>query len=261
MDVNVNYKGAAIINLKLIKSLRTKKGRDELGLFIIEGEKWIYNIPKDWTVITYVCSELYSQENKPRLSPLITVSNQKFSGLTDTITPQGIMAVVKKRVFTTENLPLDNRTYLIGERLSDPGNIGTLIRTAAAAGAGAVILSPGSGDVYNPKVIRASAGTSLLIPVIENALLTEIIPILKKRGVLIAAAHLKGAVLPYELDLSHGCAFLIGSEAHGLSVETAALADASVKLPMARNVESLNASVAGGILLYEAVRQFLARMD
>ena len=216
----------------------------------------MYEIPKDWNIRTYVCAESFDiLKSKTKLEPLITVPDSRFAQLSDTVTPQGIMAVCEKRTFTINHI--EKTFILIGERLSDPGNIGTLIRTAAAAGAGGVILSEGSGEIYNPKVIRAAAGASLRIPIVEEANLNEVIPILKKRGITIAAAHLQKAVLPYELDLRRGCAILIGSEAHGLSEEVTALADIRVKLPMAPGVESLNASVAGGILLYEVVRQSL----
>jgi len=177
--------------------------------------------------------------------------------MSDTVSPQGIMAVCEKRSFTLDDISGENPFLLIGERLSDPGNIGTLIRSAAAAGASGVILSVGSGDIYNPKVVRAAAGATLRIPIIEGADLLELIPSLKRQGIAILAAHLKGAVLPYEVDLRQSLGILIGNEASGLSEEISALSTACIKLPMAPDVESLNASVAGGILLYEVVRQRL----
>ena len=175
------------------------------------------------------------------------------------------MAVCEKRIFNFSDLLKEDLLQgsskkpflLIGELLSDPGNIGTLIRTAAAACASGVILSEGSGDIYNPKVIRASAGAVLRIPVVEGVNLNEVIPALKGQGIKILAAHLQGAVLPYDLDLKQALAVLIGNEARGLSEKVSDLADVRVKLPMATGVESLNASVAGGILFYEVVRQRL----
>lgn len=167
------------------------------------------------------------------------------------------MAVCEIRTFTLSDLA--GSFFLLGESLSDPGNTGTLIRTAAAAGADGIILSAGSVDIYNPKVIRAAAGSILRIPIVEGADLNEVIPELKQRGVTILAAHLDGAALPYDIDLREGCGILIGNEAHGLSDGTSHLADVLIKLPMSPAVESLNASVAGGILLYEVVRQRLTK--
>lgn len=245
------------MNLKQIKSLKTKKGRNEHGLFIIEGEKFVSEIPPNWSIHTYICAEDWKKDVPNPSIPTLTVSNSRFASLSDTVTPQGIMAVCKKHNFTLSDIPQKNPFILIGEDLNDPGNIGTLIRTAAAANASACILSSGSGDIYNPKTIRASAGAVFRIPIIEGADLTETIYHLKQQGILIIAAQLKDAVLPYQLNLKQGCAILIGNEARGLSNEAINLADINAKLPMAPNVESLNASVAGGILLYEVVRQRL----
>ena len=233
-----------------MKSLKTKKGRDEHSLFIIEGAKLVAEIPDNWRIRAYICAESY-----PHKDNAIVVSDSRFASLSDTVTPQGIMAVCEKQSFKLDDIISNNPFILIGETLSDPGNIGTLIRTAAAAGADGVILSESSGDIYNPKTIRAAAGACLRIPVIEQANLSVIIPKLKARGVKILATHLKGEISPYEADLQQGCAILVGNEAHGLSDEISALADMRVKLPMARDVESLNASVAGGILIYEVLRQ------
>jgi len=221
----------------------------------------VAEIPLDWKVHAYVCSESYAKANPKRYDPAIIVSDSRFASLSDTVTPQGIMAVCEKRTFTLSDVLShssdENPFLIIGEQLADPGNIGTLIRTAAAAGASGVILSAGSGDIYNPKTIRAAAGAVLRIPVVEGVDLEETIPLLKQQGITVLAAHLKGAVLPYDLDLQQGLAVLIGNEARGLSDEVSDLADVRVKLPMAPDIESLNASVAGGILFYEVVRQRL----
>ena len=250
--------GCLAITIKEIKNLKTKKGRDETGLFIVEGIKLVNEIPKSWDILTYVCSESYNDSiTSPTLlrAPVITVSDDRFSSLSDTVTPQGIMAVCEKRTFSLQDIPVANPFFLIGECLNDPGNIGTLIRTAAAAGASGVILSENSGDIYNPKTIRAAAGAVLRIPIIEKAVLKEVIPLLKQHGITILAAHLEGKVLPYNINLQKSCAILVGNEASGLSAEASALCDVKVKLPMSDDIESLNASVAGGVLLYEVVRQ------
>jgi len=234
----------------MVKSLKTKKGRDEHGLFIVEGIKQLAEIPANWSIHAYICAESY-----PYKENAIVISDSRFASLSDTITPQGIMAVCEKRSFKLDDVISKNPFILIGESLSDPGNIGTLIRTAAAAGADGVILSEGSGDIYNPKTIRAAAGASLRIPIIEQANLNEVILKLKRQGIKVLATHLEGEVSPYEVNMQHGCAILVGNEAHGLSDEISTLADVRIKLPMAREVESLNASIAGGIIMYEVLRQ------
>ena len=243
------------MRIREVKSLKSKKGRDEWGLFIVEGEKLVAEIPADWQVKLYLCAESYARAEALRPAPVMLLPDSRFASVSDTKTPQGVMAVCEMRRFGMEDLAGAN-VLLIGEALSDPGNIGTLIRTAAAARLDGVILSEGSGDVYNPKIIRAAAGASLRLPVVEGADLQELLPKLKEQGFMILALHLQGDCLPYELDLAdQKLAILVGNEAHGLSDRTAKLADVCVKLPMAPGIESLNASVAGGILMYELVRQ------
>ena len=246
------------------KQLKSKKGRDETGLFVIEGQKFVAEIPYDWDIQRIILAEGYAQGHDlipyKNRAPVEIVRDSLFDSLADTVSPQGIMAVVKQKHWHIDQLiiPTSPGFILLGENLNDPGNIGTLIRTAAAAGAAGLILSAGSGDMYNPKVLRASAGAVFRLPVVEDANFSEVITQLKQAGYAIYAADLKGDSLPYSLDLRSAFCWLVGNESHGLSEEASAYADALVRLPMARDMESLNASVAGGILLYEALRQRLA---
>ena len=245
------------------KPLKTKKGRDNTGLFLIEGEKFVNEIPINWEVERIILSSSFAAalldiaQYKSR-APVETVRDSLFNGLADTVSPQGIMAVVKQKRWQLQDIITPNGFILIGEELNDPGNIGTLIRTAAAAGASGVILSQGSGDIYNPKVLRAAAGAVFRLPIVTDIKLPEAIPQLKNTGYAIYAAHLRGDILPYDLDLNTQFCWLVGNESHGLTNEATALADKLVRLPMVSGVESLNASVAGGVLLYEALRQRIA---
>jgi TrmH family RNA methyltransferase len=249
------------ISLKQIKALRTKKTRDESGLFIAEGARVVAEIPQSWGVRAFVCSEGYRAahaecvEAYKKRAECVVVPDGRFASLSDTETPQGVMAICEKKTFALDASPSDRPLVLFCENLSDPGNVGTLIRTAAAARADRVVLSAGCAEAYSPKVVRASAGAVFHIPVIENADTEETFAYLRARGVMVIAADASGTVLPYALDLRAGCAFAVGSEARGLSDTAKAAADALVRLPMDERAESLNASVAGGILLYEAVRQ------
>lgn len=242
-----------------IKYLKTKKGRDEWGQFIVEGEKAVNEIPDHWNIFYYACAERYANACDlsvfKKRAPCVTMRDSLFDAAADTVTPQGIMAVCDQKRYEMSAVLKPDCFLLMGECLSDPGNIGALIRTAAAAGADGVILTEGSGDLYNPKVLRAAAGAVLRIPVITDVALEPTVLRIKQAGVTVYAAHLKGAVMPYELDLQKACCFLIGNEAHGLSDIAASLADLRVRLPMPGGTESLNASVAGSLLLYEAVRQ------
>jgi len=253
--------------MREFKQLKTKKGRNETGLFMIEGEKFVTEIPSHWEIVRYIMAHRFTNgkdlSNYTR-APVEIVRDSLFDTLADTVSPQGIIAIVRQKHWQLDDVihpasqtSTDNNTnfILIGENLNDPGNIGTLIRTAAAAGARGAILTQGSGDFYNPKVQRAAAGAALRLPVVTNAPLTSTLTQLKQANYAIYAAHLNGEILPYDLDLSSQFCWLVGNESQGLTPEATAQADKQVRLPMASTVESLNASIAGGILLYEVVRQ------
>jgi TrmH family RNA methyltransferase len=141
------------------------------------------------------------------------------------------------------------------DNIRDPGNMGTIIRTADAAGCAGVVVSDGCADIYNPKVLRSTMGSIFHLPVCHGGSITEMMQLIKQRGFLLCASHLEGSVSIYEADLSGNTALIIGSEAEGISGETAAKADLLVKIPMAGRAESLNASVAAGIMMFEAMRQ------
>ncbi len=246
--------------IKRLNGLKIKKNRDKEGLFISEGLRFIREIPKNWGLVAYVISDAFAAEND--LSPyaqraeLLCLPDALFAAVCDTKNPQGILAVCKKPHWDTDAVLAKKTPFLLlAEELNDPGNLGTVIRTADACGADAVFLSHGSVDLYNPKVLRATMGSLFHVPVFQNADLPLLAERLKAKRIPLYAAHLKGNCTPYALPLRNACAFLIGNEARGLSEEAAALCDAWVKLPMPGQAESLNASVAAAVLLYEVVRQ------
>ena len=144
---------------------------------------------------------------------------------------------------------------MILENLQDPGNLGTILRTAEGAGVDAVLLSRGCVDIYNPKTIRSTMGSVYRLPFAYTDDLTGMLSLLKERRIHIYAAHLKGRRYYDEEDYRHSCAFLIGNEGNGLSEHISACADTLIRIPMAGQVESLNAAVSASILAYEAFRQ------
>jgi len=244
-----------------IKKLKTKKGRDESGLFIVEGEKFVSEIPETWVIRQYAMSQRFADSHNlsmyKKRARCEIVRDSIFDSISDTVSPQGILAVCEKKQWKLgDELFKNNSFFLMGENLNDPGNIGTLIRTAAAANAEGVILIT-SGEIYNPKVLRASAGAVFRLPIITELTLNEAVATLKAQDVQVYATHPHGAIFPYSLDLTKRFCLLIGNESHGISDEAVAVADILVSLPMSEIVESLNASTAGSILLYEAVRQRL----
>lgn len=247
---------------KLIKELRAlgdKKHRDESGLFIADGLRFVSEIPQNTIIDKMVFSESFATKNdigcyRDRADCYI-ISDRLFNTVSDTKNPQGILAVCAKLKYGIKEIIREKGFYVIAEEMNDPGNLGTVIRTAHAAGADGVILSTGSVDLYNPKVLRSTMGSVFKIPVVQNADLKCITSIMKKNGIKIYAAHLKGKNNYFDLDLKSGCAFMLGNEARGLSDKAAALCDCLIRIPMPGQAESLNASVAAAVLIYEAVRQ------
>ena len=148
-----------------------------------------------------------------------------------------------------------NGVFVVLEDLQDPGNLGTIIRTGEGAGIAGVIMSGNTVDIFNPKTIRATMGSIYRVPFVYVQDMAEAIRRLQKSDIAVYAAHLKGKQYYDAFDYTKGSAFLIGNEGNGLKEETALLADTYVKIPMAGQVESLNAAIATTLFMYEAARQ------
>lgn len=248
--------------LKWVKGLSLKKNRDKEGVFIAEGLRFVSEIPEEWEVQLFMVSEDFAKEEElgcyEERAQTYVVSDELFALVSDTENPQGILAVCKKQEEFDETIwKKEAPFFILAEELNDPGNLGTLIRTADAAGVDGIFLSKGSVDVYNGKVLRATMGSIFHVPIFQNVSVQEIASKMKGQRISLFAAHLKGEKYPYDLPLTKGCGFLIGNEARGLSDEAASLCDCWVKIPMPGKAESLNASMAAGLLMYEVVRQRL----
>jgi len=249
-----------------MKQLKTKKGRDDSGLFVVEGIKFVNEIPAGWHIMRYVLSETFAAEAThaalitrcKTTAPVEVLRDSLFASYVETQTPQGIAAVCRQRECTLRDLDAGTSAFfLLGEHLQDPGNVGTLIRTAAAAGTAGVILTTGSADIYNAKVQRAAAGAALRVPIASGVTTAEALAWLTAQAIPLYAAHPHGGIPPYALDMKKRFCLLIGNEAQGISDEAMQHINTRVQLPMANATESLNAATAGSILLYEAVRQRL----
>ena len=250
--------------IKLINSLKAKKERDSLGLFVAEGLRFVEEIPKDFEVVLFAVSHSFSIEFDitffEERGTVHVVSDKLFKEISDTTNPQGILAVIKQKHCGWKDViekSEETGFFILAEELNDPGNLGTIVRTADACGCDGVFLSKGSVDVYNPKVLRSTMGSVFHLPIISDVDLAECALMLKKKGIGVYAAHLMGEQYPYSLNLRKGCSFILGNEARGLSDKVANLADVYVKIPMPGKAESLNASIAAGVLMYEVVRQRL----
>ena len=265
-----------MLSLKDIKFLmKNKKARDTQGLFVAEGEKLVREAPPG-AVVQVIVSKSFAQEHPDAdewfvgegfeggasgggasgLPEIGVVEDGRFASLSDTRSPQGIMAVVQQTAFQIEDaLGGVNPFVLLLENLQDPGNAGTVIRTAEAAGVDAVFLTEGSVDLYSPKTTRSTMGSIYRVPhfYVESA--AELIESLKRRGIRSYAASLRGTGVYTDPDYRRGTAFIIGNESRGVTEETAAMADMLIRIPMMGRVESLNAAMAAGILMFEAQRQ------
>ena len=216
-----------------------------------------FEIPKDRIEECYLTEgfeDKYAEELKGWHYELISENVCKH--LSDTKTPQGVIAVVRRTEPSIEELlhKEKNPCFFLLENLQDPGNLGTIVRTAEGAGVTGIIMNRETVDIYNPKVIRSTMGAIFRVPFVIADSLPEVIFRLKQNGVSVYAGHLKGDVF-YKQDYRDGSAFLIGNEGNGLTDEITALADYKIKIPMKGKVESLNAAVSATILMYETMRQ------
>ena len=265
--------------VKHIKSLHIKKNREKCGEFIASGLRLVREASD---VSFFVFSDTIARETKNSVKELDTfqsskyfvVSDKIFRTLCDTENPQGIMAVVKipkQQELSSSNSSISESSsklkFIILDNLQDPGNVGTIIRTASAFGLDGVILSEDCVDVYNPKVVRSSMGSIFHIPLYRDVNIEQCTMSLKNTGCKVYAAHLDGESLTGEPIgdgsrglsyqspvLSHneaGVSLIIGNEANGIRKSITQLADTLVKIPMPGTAESLNASVAAFILMYE----------
>lgn len=241
---------------KLIKSARERR---KSRLYVVEGIRMVREIPDSLIESMYV-SENFFERYGGALSQLsmepIVISDKVFRSFSDTETPQGILALVRMYEWTLADILKADETPMlfIVERLQDPGNLGTIIRTAEGAGATGIILSSDSVDVYNPKTVRATMGSIFRVPIFVSENLVFDMGKVKERGITVYGAHLDGTCL-YEKSFLEGVAFLIGNEGNGLSEDVSATADQLIKIPMKGRLESLNAATSVAVIAYEALRQ------
>lgn len=246
--------------IKQVIQLNTKaKARRQLGLFVVEGVKMFLEAPRRWIRQVFITESLWQEEAwKERLQgcPAEVVSDKVFRSMCDTMTPQGILTVLQMPQYTISDiLQKENPLLLVLEDLQDPGNVGTIFRTAEGAGADGIFMTKGCVDVFNPKTIRSTMGSIYRMPFFQIEDTDALAAQLREKHISSFAAHLQGKADYDRADYRGGTAFFIGNEGNGLSREMTALADCLIRIPMKGQVESLNAAMACGILVYEAARQ------
>ena len=243
----------------IIQLNQKTKARREQGLFVAEGRKMFGEAPADWIEKVYVSETLTSDpalmEQVEKL-PYDIVADSVFRQMSDTQTPQGILTVLRRPSYTLEDiLGGKNPLVMVLEDLQDPGNAGTILRTGEGAGVSGVLITRTCVDITNPKVIRSTMGSVYRIPFLYVESVVSLTQELKKHNIRTFAAHLKGRNSYDQESYTGGTAFLIGNEGKGLTEEAANSADCLIRIPMCGKVESLNAAMASGILMYEAARQ------
>lgn len=252
--------------VKNIKKLKDKKYRDEAGLYVIEGIKIIEEAIEEKAhikriVICEECLEAGDIEQKLLYEiakyDCIYVSKKVFNFLTDVIAPQGILAVVEKPNPNTK-IKYDQDIILVLDGIQDPGNLGTILRTADSVNLKQIIVTKNTADCYNPKVVRSTMGAIFRVGVIETDDLVKTLKEIKKNKFEIIVTSLDTDESVYDVKYNKKV-IVIGNEANGVTKEVQEIADKKVKIPMLGKTESLNASVATGIMLYEYVRQKISK--
>ena len=251
--------------VRLAKSLHTAKGRREAGLFLAEGPSVVTEALGSDAPVAWVawCEELSS----PRVAEVLEAAleagievvdcgERAFRALSDTQSPQGIAAVLELPRPCLAHLKTEaaRLTYLVLHDVRDPGNLGTMVRTADAFGADAVILAGSCADPYEPKVVRATAGSLFHLPVI-GAAWREFVGWAAGHEVAAVASSLEAESGLGATPLPHRLALVVGNEAHGLAAEVLQDLALRVRIPMSGRAESLNAAAAAAVLLYEASRR------
>lgn len=251
--------------VKNFRQLHTPKGRREAGSFLLEGTHLLseacgVNYPLETICATPQWQERHQElwQHAVRLAPRVElVTAEVLQVMTTTVQPDGVVAMaVSQRAekLSPRSIPADF-LGVAGETLQDPGNVGTMIRTAVATGVQSLWLSQDSVDVENPKVLRASAGQWFRLPMTTVPDLGEVVRSLQTQGVNVIATNPRTELTYWQVDFTAPTLILLGNEGAGLSEELLALADQQVQIPLLGGVESLNVAISSAVMLYEAQRQ------
>ncbi len=250
--------------VKSAAELKQKKYRQQQGLFLAEGLRTVEEAVASKTVVSIFYTAIEDDRTRSVLEEaaaqqlkLYCVSDAVMKKIADTDTPQGIIAVCKMQNVTLDKLLSKGEMLLVLDRVGDPGNLGTMLRTADAAGIGGVVLLKGCVDIYAPKTVRSSMGSLFHVPVVSGIGEDNFIAEAKDAGYELLVTSLEGADNLYKADLGGRIAFVMGNEAGGVSANLLERADKRVFIPMAGRAESLNVAMAAGVVMFEALRRRL----
>lgn len=253
------------VNNALVKAtaeLKQKKYRQERQLFLAEGLRTVEEAIDSNTVVQLFYTAIEDDRTRAVLElaaekrlELYCVSENVMKKISDTDSPQGIVAVCKMQSIKLESLFAKGEMLLVLDRVGDPGNVGTMLRTADAAGIGGIVLLKGCVDIYAPKTVRSTMGSLFHVPVFAGAEETLFIKAAKRAGYELLVTTLEGADNLYKADLRGRIAFVMGNEANGVTSTLLQEADKRVYIPMQGRAESLNVAMAAGIVMFEALRR------
>jgi TrmH family RNA methyltransferase len=253
--------------IKEIRKLHSAKGRREQQLFLLEGTHLLEEAcAVEYPLVTVCCTPEWQdrhqqlwREAASRCQRAELVSSEVLKAIATTVQPDGVVATAQRRLtpdsMASLGVPLLTGVGLALETVQDPGNLGTIIRTAAAAGTDRLWLSTDSVDIDNPKVLRSSAGQWFRLPVTVNPDLQNVVTQCKAQGIQVVATLPDAPLSYWDIDLHCPTLILLGNEAAGLRSDLASRADRQVKIPLMPGVESLNVAIAAALILYEAQRQ------
>lgn len=250
--------------IKHIRKLKEKKYRDEYGEYVIEGIKLINEaIEENANIKTILVCDNCNKIEKINQSLMYEVAKQNclyvdekvFNTITEVQNPQGILAVVEKNGEEKE-INYNEDVIVVLDDIQDPGNIGTILRTLDSVGLSQVIISKRSGDVYNSKVVRSTMGAIFRVKIIESENLADTLKTIKKHKFKVVSTSLDTDKSMYDIEYKK-VAIVVGNEANGVSKNIQDMSDEKIKIPMLGKTESLNVSVATGVVLYEYVRKKL----
>lgn len=250
--------------VKYVNSLTKKSNkRREDNVYVVEGLRMVLDAPISDIRSVFVSESLFEKEAKIKELldsckvnnvDVLLVSDKIMKHMSDTITPQGVLAIVNQISYEVDTT---KETFLLLEDIQDPGNLGTLFRTAEAAGVDEIIMSRDCVDIYNPKTIRSTMGTIYRMPHFQCKNKDEwqqVITLLKNDGITLYGGALSESVSYEEVDYTKRIGIVIGNEGNGISDETLDMIN-RIHIPMEGQIESLNAAMAGGIIMYEMHRQ------
>ena len=247
---------------EITKLQKQPKYRKASSLFIAEGFKMLKEAAENGCLVKTYISEFVLEKKHESLEwlckefPYETVSDQVFRQLSGTVTTHGILGIVKQPSYSITDILDDKKhIWLLLDDIRDPGNLGTIMRTAEGAGMSAVIMGKGTADLFNPKTVRSTMGAIFRMPFVYVDDITEIIKQIKDNGYSVYGTAMKGSITYDMADYTKGAGIVIGNEANGIQDSVLECITGSINIPMDGKLESLNAAVAAAVVMYEAARQ------